>query len=222
MYIHVKKGLDKLQVAGFIRIIHLAMIAMGYIVIFLSDIIAKSNPQLASVILKISLYSVYLMILATILGIIFDIIGILQASKDVPRYNNAFLWCVLFAILLVASLAATYKTEFVWALTSSILGAGAGFSLYMVVNSIINATLDVADDIGNTKLYDMGINRLDTLKKIYIVVVILIFLNFIPIIGGVFLIMGYILHLIAYMYYLKFIVKARKRIIRWQKKQNVM
>ena len=75
--------------------------------------------------------------------------------------------------------------------------------------SVINATVTVAQAIGNIEIVNLGTQRANSFKTLYIVAIILVFVGFIPVIGGILALVGIIIELVIFFQYLGFLSKAK-------------
>ena len=209
MYMNVKKGLDQLFLAQILRIVELVLTIlttfMGALAIGMAFL---ASGGVASLFVVLTGLFAIVLVVAMIADFVLGLLGILNASKDEPLYKNALVWLVIGIVVSLIDSAITKNTG-IWKFLKSILNAGGSFCNFMVVYSVINATVTVAQAIGNIEVFNLGQQRANSFKTLYIVAIILQFLSFIPFIGGLLSLAGAIILIIIFFQYLGFLSKAK-------------
>ena len=210
MYQNVKKGLDLLYLQQIIKIVEVVLT----VVTSLFAALTVGSALLFSSVLT-TLFGVltgifgFLLVAAAIADFVLGLLGILNASKDEILYKNALVWLVIGIAFTILGLFVKDNGKFIWKFIKSILDAGEGFCNFMVIYSVINATVNVAQAIGNVEVYSLGQQRANSFKTLYIVAIILQFLAFIPVIGGLLSLAGSVIMIIIFVQYLGFLGKAK-------------
>lgn len=209
MYMNVKKGLDQLYLSQILRIVELVLTIittlLGALTIGLAFLASGGLASLFAVLT--GLFAIVL-ILAMIGDFVLGLLGILNASKDEQLYKNALVWLVI-GIVVSLIVSAIGEKSGIWKFLKAVLNAGSSFCNFMVVYSVINATVTVAQAIGNIEVFNLGQQRANSFKTLYIVAIILQFLSFIPFIGGLLSLAGGIILIIIFFQYLGFLGKAK-------------
>lgn len=209
MYQNVKKGLDQLWLSQILDIVVtvssiLAMIfaAAAVVFMFVSGGLTALCAALAGIFSVIT-------IIGAIAGFVLGLLGILNASQDEPSYKNALVWLVIGIVASLLTNLVSGKDGFIWKLLNAIFGAANGFSGFMVMYSVLNSTVTVANAIGNFNIASEGMAKAELFKKLYIIAIILVFVGFIPLIGGLCALVGAIMELVIFFMYLGFLGKAK-------------
>ena len=209
MYMNVKKGLDQLYLSQILRIVELVLTIittlLGALTIGLAFLASGGLASLFAILT--GLFAIVL-ILAMIGDFVLGLLGILNASKDEQLYKNALVWLVI-GIVVSLIVSAIGEKSGIWKFLKAVLNAGSSFCNFMVVYSVINATVTVAQAIGNIEVFNLGQQRANSFKTLYIVAIILQFLSFIPFIGGLLSLAGGIILIIIFFQYLGFLGKAK-------------
>ena len=210
MYQNVKKGLDLLYLQQILKIVE---VILTIVTSLFAALTVGSALLLSSVLATLfgvltGLFGV-LLVIAAIADFVLGLLGILNASKDEILYKNALVWLVIGIAFTILGFFITDSSKFIWKLIRSIFDAAEGFCSFMVIYSVINATVNVAQAIGNVEVFSLGQQRANSFKTIYIVAIILKFLAFIPAIGGILDLAGSIIMIVIFVQYLGFLGKAK-------------
>lgn len=209
MYLNVKKGLDQLFLSQILEIV--CAVASVLVALFGVLTIAAMflSGGLTAVLGVFTAIFTIVLVGGSIAAFVLGLLGILNASKDEISYKNALVWLVVGIVASLLESALNNTSGFLWTLIKAILGAANGFASFMVMYSVINATVTVAQAIGNVEVFNLGNQRANSFKTLYIVAIILCFLAFIPVIGGILSLVGVIIELVIFFQYLGFLSKAK-------------
>ena len=176
--------------------------AAAVVLVFVSGGLATLTAALAGIFGVITA-------IGAIAGFVLGLLGIINASNDEPSYKNALVWLVIGIVASLLTSLIGSKDGFIWKLLKAILGAASGFSGFMVMYTVINSTVTVANAIGNFNIASEGMAKAELFKKLYIIAIILVFVGFIPFIGGLCALVGAVMELVIFFMYLGFLGKAK-------------
>ena len=209
MYQNVKKGLDQLWLSQVLEIVVAVagvlttiFAAAAVVLIFVSGGLATLTAALAGIFGVITA-------IGAIAAFVLGLLGILSASQDEPSYKNALVWLVIGIVASLLSSLVSGKDKFIWKLLNAIFTAANGFASFMVVYTVLNSTVTVANAIGNFNIASEGMAKAELFKKLYIIAIILCFVGFIPVIGGICALVGAVMELVIFFMYLGFLGKAK-------------
>ena len=209
MYQNVKKGLDQLWLSQVLEIVVAVagvlttiFAAAAVVLMFVSGGLATLTAALAGIFGVVT-------VVASIAAFVLGLLGILNASKDEPGYQNALVWLVIGIVASLLAALVSGKDKFIWKLLNAILTAANGFAGFMVMYIVLNSTVAVANAVNNFEVASQGMAKAELFKKLYIIAIILVFVGFIPVIGGICALVGSIMELVIFFMYLGFLGKAK-------------
>ena len=177
MYFNVKKGLDQLFLAQILEIVvavcGLLISVVGWFAVvawFIGGSVLATLLTVLTVIVAIGFFG------GTIAAFVLGLLGILDAKKDEISYNNALVWlCAgIVASLIIGIFDVFVKTNgFFFGLIRVLFGAASIFADFMVMYSVINSTVNVANAIGNIEVVNIGTARAQNFKIFCVVSIVL-------------------------------------------------
>ncbi len=210
MYFNVKKGLDQLFLSQILEIVvAVCSLIVGVFAVLTVAAAFLGSGALTAILGVLTVLATIGLIGGSIAAFVLGLLGILNAKKDELSYNNALVWLCVGIVASLLTSAIGNASGFFWGLVKALLGAVDGFSNFMVMYSVINATVTVAQAIGNIEIVNLGTQRANSFKTLYIVAIILVFVGFIPVIGGILALVGIIIELVIFFQYLGFLSKAK-------------
>ncbi len=209
MYVNVKKGLDQLYLSQVLEIVTTILSVLMIIFSAITLVASAFSGGIAALMGGISLIFTIGFVVSALAGFVLGLLGVLNAEKDEPSYRKALTWLVIGIIISIIDTCINGQTGGFWKFLQSVVGAVGSFANFMVVYSVINATVVVANAIQNYEVASLGEQRATSFKTIYIIAIILGFLNFIPFIGGILAFVGAVMELVIFFQYLGFLGKAK-------------
>ncbi|MBR6257665.1 MAG: hypothetical protein IKR23_09830 [Lachnospiraceae bacterium] len=209
MYTNVKKGLEQLWLSQILEIVVAVAGVLTTIFAAATLVLAFVSGGLAALTGVLTGLFGVITAIGAIAGFILGLLGILSASQDEPSYKNALVWLVIGIVASLLTSLIGNRDKFIWKLLKAILGAANGFAGFMVMYTVLNATVTVANAVGNFEVASQGMAKAELFKKLYIIAIILVFVGFIPVIGGLCALVGAIMELVIFFMYLGFLGKAK-------------